>query len=357
MNKIYKSVWNESVGAWVAVSEQGQARGKRSGRLTKTALTAAIFASAATSAFASVSLDGGDPSGGGAAIAIGNGSIASGLNDAIAIGDAVKSTVNDAVSIGSQITNDAVNSVVLGSNFLTLDAGSTQTVFFAPNGGTVTKSANSFAFNPDHGTGTSDSNDSINLACVAKNAQGGVALGSNSTVTAANSVALGAARRRELQHGFRRQRNATAHDHVRQGGRPERNQHRRRQRFATLRSVDENRRGQEQVPRSQRRRKQHRLRDGDRYRQSGGRRQRGRRFHWRRGGGRRDRLRFSCIGRALDGDRSRRYGERKRRNCDRHPFGCGPRGQRFRGLNHGATPDCQRGEGHAGHRRRRTSPN
>ncbi|WP_423917026.1 ESPR domain-containing protein, partial [Caballeronia sp.] len=29
MNKVYKSVWNESLGAWVAVSENSAARGKR----------------------------------------------------------------------------------------------------------------------------------------------------------------------------------------------------------------------------------------------------------------------------------------------------------------------------------------
>lgn len=30
MNKIYKSLWNVSLGAWVATSEISQARGKRS---------------------------------------------------------------------------------------------------------------------------------------------------------------------------------------------------------------------------------------------------------------------------------------------------------------------------------------
>src|SRR5471032_232186 len=32
MNKVYKSVWNESIGAWVAVSETAAARGKKASR-------------------------------------------------------------------------------------------------------------------------------------------------------------------------------------------------------------------------------------------------------------------------------------------------------------------------------------
>ncbi|WP_235025141.1 YadA family autotransporter adhesin [Caballeronia terrestris] len=124
-------------------------------------------------------------------VAIGENAASIGENNSLAIGDTVKSTVNDAVSIGSQITNDALNSVVLGSNFLTLDAGSAQTVFFAPNGGTVTKSANSFAFNPYGGTGTSNSSDSVNISGIVTGAPGAVAVGAHSTSSAADALALG----------------------------------------------------------------------------------------------------------------------------------------------------------------------
>lgn len=189
MNKIYKSVWNEPLGAWVAVSEHGRARGKRSGRVVKMALVGATLAAVAAGASAG-GLDGGVASGS-SSIAIGANS-ATGGTDGIAIGDTVKSTQNDGISIGSQITNDAVNSLVISSNGSTLDAASSQTVFLAPNGGSVNNSANSFAFNPYGGTGTSNSNDSINLGGVVTNAANGVALGAKSTVTATNSVALGA---------------------------------------------------------------------------------------------------------------------------------------------------------------------
>ena len=43
MNKVYKSVWNESIGAWVAVSENSPARGKRNARgIALAAVAAAV---------------------------------------------------------------------------------------------------------------------------------------------------------------------------------------------------------------------------------------------------------------------------------------------------------------------------
>ena len=191
MNKMYKSLRNGALGAYVVVSEHAATRGKRSGRVARVVLTAATLAGAATSASAAVSLDGGNASGG-TAIAIGSGSSAGSVNDSVAIGSSVVSNNADAISIGSQITNDAASSVVIGSNFVVLDSNSTQSVLLAPNGGTVTNSANSFTFSPNGGTSTSNSNDSINLGGTATNASGGVALGSKATVSAANAVALGA---------------------------------------------------------------------------------------------------------------------------------------------------------------------
>jgi hypothetical protein len=59
MNKFYKSVWNEALGAWVATSENCPARGKRSGRLAKAVVASAITFSAAGGVSAHVTLDGG----------------------------------------------------------------------------------------------------------------------------------------------------------------------------------------------------------------------------------------------------------------------------------------------------------
>jgi len=59
MNKSYKSVWNEALGAWVAVSENSVARGKKSRSNKQRAFKLAASASlAAGSAFGMVSESG-----------------------------------------------------------------------------------------------------------------------------------------------------------------------------------------------------------------------------------------------------------------------------------------------------------
>jgi hypothetical protein len=57
MNKVYKSVWNESVGAWVAVSELSAARGKRSGRIAQAVVASAVTLGAVGNALATTTSD------------------------------------------------------------------------------------------------------------------------------------------------------------------------------------------------------------------------------------------------------------------------------------------------------------
>ena len=52
MNKSYRSIWNESLGAWVAVSEVASARGKRSKRSVVGAAVALVIAAGAGAAHA-----------------------------------------------------------------------------------------------------------------------------------------------------------------------------------------------------------------------------------------------------------------------------------------------------------------
>nr|WP_255581192.1 YadA-like family protein [Caballeronia sp. dw_276] len=88
-----------------------------------------------------------------------------------------------------------------------LDANSSNSVFFAPAGGSVASSANSFSFNPYGTNATSASADAINISGTVRTSQGavaigtkssvvgnagGVAIGSNASVQNANSVAIGA---------------------------------------------------------------------------------------------------------------------------------------------------------------------
>jgi autotransporter adhesin len=134
MNKVYKSVWNESIGAWVAVSETAAARGKRNGRLAKAVVASAVTLGAASGASASVSLDGGTLIDSGVVrsngVAIGSGTIASD-NYGVAIGGGAQATgVND-ISMGADThvnsgasdgDGGALGSVGIGSNASALAA-------------------------------------------------------------------------------------------------------------------------------------------------------------------------------------------------------------------------------------------
>ena len=79
MNKSFKTVWNDALGAWVATPEHQAARGKRSGSVAKAVLASAVGLMATTAAFAS-GFDGGDVSQGSPGpangVAIGSGSSA-----------------------------------------------------------------------------------------------------------------------------------------------------------------------------------------------------------------------------------------------------------------------------------------
>jgi trimeric autotransporter adhesin len=195
MNKVFKSVWSEALGAWVAASELCRGRGKGGGKAARS-IAAAALVLAAGSVMASISTGNGATTVGPNDTALGDGSYANGAAgaDATAIGHNVKTNAGNAFSIGSIIANDAASSIVMGNggtNAVSMDAASSNTVFFAPNGGSVTNSANSFVFNPYGTTGTTGSSDSVNISGTVSNAANAVALGSKSSVSAANAVALG----------------------------------------------------------------------------------------------------------------------------------------------------------------------
>ena len=143
MNKFFKSIWSDALGAWVATSEKSPARGKRSGRVARgvAAVVLMFGAGSAMATFIPGTMNGINE------FAMGNGSVASantdpsGLNAALAIGSMTQALAINAVAIGQQVANYAANSMAMGSNTVNLDAASTNSVFFAPNGGSVTNSA------------------------------------------------------------------------------------------------------------------------------------------------------------------------------------------------------------------------
>lgn len=111
MNKVFKSVWSEALGAWVAASELCRGRGKGGGKVARSAVAAALVL-AAGSAMASTNTGNGATSTGPNDNALGDGSYANGTAgaDSTAIGHNVKTNGGNAFSIGSIITNGAASS-------------------------------------------------------------------------------------------------------------------------------------------------------------------------------------------------------------------------------------------------------
>src|SRR5690349_2918191 len=99
MNKSYRTVWNEALGAWVAASEITKARGKRSRSGAVTVAVALVLAiGGAEGAKAAVGIDGGTATGDATAISAatcGPGSGAEATNGGLAIGCGSKTEYGD----------------------------------------------------------------------------------------------------------------------------------------------------------------------------------------------------------------------------------------------------------------------
>ncbi|WP_327858194.1 YadA-like family protein [Acinetobacter guillouiae] len=114
MNKVYKIVWNESLGTWCAISEVSKTRGKRSSAKTTVAgvllgISALTMSSMAGAADHYVSINDGGTQGGNY-----NNDGATGLN-AIAVGVGAKAAGENAIAIGN-VSADAINSIAIGNN-------------------------------------------------------------------------------------------------------------------------------------------------------------------------------------------------------------------------------------------------
>jgi hypothetical protein len=208
MNKVYKSVWNESIGAWVAVSETARSRGKGGKKAAKVALAATV--AFGPQAFAGVSLGNVDSSGSsgdmavgdhaygvssscpnqttfGWASAIGYGSTAQGCAaTAIGAGSSAGSAANKtlqiyATAIGSSATASQLNTVALGSFALAVAPSS---VVVGANSGVDSTSSNTTVVGSGSTVSSASGNSVIvgDAARVGTNASKSVALGSGATV-------------------------------------------------------------------------------------------------------------------------------------------------------------------------------
>ncbi len=127
MNRIHRSIWNESLGAWVAASEISPAGGKRSGgrSLRSVAVAVLVALGGAQAAVAQTAIGTGFTGGAGATatgagdIAVGDGALANfgGTGaPAIAIGAIAHATAGGTTAIGNGAEALTVNSTAIGIN-------------------------------------------------------------------------------------------------------------------------------------------------------------------------------------------------------------------------------------------------
>ncbi|WP_289847537.1 beta strand repeat-containing protein, partial [Acinetobacter defluvii] len=124
MNKIYKVIWNATLGTWVAVSEIAKGKTKSS-KVTKIigAATVSLMINFSPEAMAAYTAGGGSGSAtgsNGAGLAIGNGAgqqTQANAVEAIAIGANVYANGEQSTVIGNDIVGNGHQSVIIGSNY------------------------------------------------------------------------------------------------------------------------------------------------------------------------------------------------------------------------------------------------
>ncbi|WP_213768514.1 ESPR-type extended signal peptide-containing protein [Caballeronia sp. dw_19] len=182
MNKSYKSVWNESTGLWVAVSELATGRSKS--KRAKTAISKAILTQIAV----------GGMSLAGAGVAMADDTVKSGTNATVNIADGV------AIGVNSEVDADAaaptkIGGIAIGDSAYSMGSGvavgqnsqaSSDSLAFgsaavAGNGGTAI-GANAYTIN-NGGVAIGQS--------ASATGSGAMAFGMNSSASGSGSVALG----------------------------------------------------------------------------------------------------------------------------------------------------------------------
>lgn len=171
MNKVFKTVWNASLGVWVAVSETASSQKKGSNKLKKAAANAVatVVVGAAAVASTGAMAEYGNVTGSGG-IAIGS---VSGLANAtgdntIAIGTNASASGQGATAIGTNTNADGQNSTAVGQNAVALE-------------GSLSVGGYSSASNGSTAMGTGAIADGTNS----------IALGKDTSASGTNSIAIG----------------------------------------------------------------------------------------------------------------------------------------------------------------------
>ncbi|WP_213062856.1 ESPR-type extended signal peptide-containing protein, partial [Acinetobacter piscicola] len=204
MNKIYKVIWNATLGTWVAVSELAKGKTKSS-KITGIvgAATVSLMVTFSPDVFAVYEAGGGISNHNGGfgintGIAIGNGPSGSatvGTNgaEAIAIGATTRANGSQSTVIGNDITGNGDQSVIIGSNFNSNMTTSTGKGGVAIGSGLTTTLKSPMANGIGSvAIGSSGDGTTNNLNGAVATGNHALALMAGSNANAVNSIAIGA---------------------------------------------------------------------------------------------------------------------------------------------------------------------
>ena len=194
MNKVFKTIWNASLGAWVAVSEAASGQKKSSNKLVKSSVNAVativigVAAQTTIAGWAPTELGTTDPTK--LLGDIGPNSIA--IGSSIVVGEGKASALGmNAIAIGKNATANNVNSMAVGTE--SQATGPNSTSF---GSGSVSSATGTVAIGTGASAGDGLSNGSgqgaiaIGASAVAKN-QGSIAIGKGTEVNEDNAIAIG----------------------------------------------------------------------------------------------------------------------------------------------------------------------
>ena len=199
MNKVFKTVWNASLGVWVAVSETAAGQKKGSNKLKKAAAnavaTVVVGAAAVASTGAMAYTNGhGTAVSGGIAIGAENGS-ANAQEESVAIGKSAAATEQGAIAVGAMAEAKEQGTIAIG---YTSKAQAIGAVAFGSNANA--QGANSIALGTSataqvSGTAVGKSSTAANKATAVgfsakANSDESTAIGYNAKATGTNSVAI-----------------------------------------------------------------------------------------------------------------------------------------------------------------------
>ncbi|MGJ7615089.1 MULTISPECIES: ESPR-type extended signal peptide-containing protein [unclassified Variovorax] len=189
MNKSFKSIWNESLGAWVAASELACGRGKRSKSSAAVVVVSALLLAGGVMEGAhgqGTAVGGAGNVGGKDGLAVGPGATAGPRGVAVGFG-ASADVRTETTAVGAGATTEGDQGTAIGARALSQGTGS-----IAVGSGTRANGNNNIAFGTANTKSLGEFSIAIGDGAVADgNARQSIAMGIGAKVTGSNTIAIG----------------------------------------------------------------------------------------------------------------------------------------------------------------------